>query len=210
MGMIPIVNLMGQKTNFEPKNIDPYKFFGEDSAKVKYDLIYQIGEIADTSFIDMTVKKMGGSWKLDAEQFFGAAKKIKKQSEKPKEIIKDNEDDYKISMSYLQNESHRVSKVIHQKYEDNKSEIPLDTATYFLFIEKKIYKIQLGKIIKVWQIVKEGMADELEINITREKDEFDILGDITFRPQHGRAIVYECNQVPISEMHLDGRYYKNN
>ena len=70
LALLPYASMFGAKINFEPKNIDVYKFIDENNAKVKYDLVYQFGDSGDSTHIDMLVKKIGGSWKLDAEQFF--------------------------------------------------------------------------------------------------------------------------------------------
>ncbi len=80
MGLGPYMTLGGYK--FEPINIDVYDFIDDNNAKVKYGLVIKSPQRVDTSYFDITVKKIGGSWKLDAEQIFRGGIKDKKDINK--------------------------------------------------------------------------------------------------------------------------------
>lgn len=55
----------------EIHNVDVYEFVDENTANVKYDIVGSMSDSdkQDSLNVDMTVKKIGGNWKLDAEKF---------------------------------------------------------------------------------------------------------------------------------------------
>lgn len=72
MGLLPLINLAGIK--FEPRNIEVISISG-DSAIVNYDVILIKGKEQDAHPINMTVKKIGGIWRLDGSKFLSSKNK---------------------------------------------------------------------------------------------------------------------------------------
>lgn len=72
MRLLPFVSLYS-KFNLEPKNII-ISNITRDSAEVTYNLIVTSGEKSNIVKVNMTVKKIGGSWKLDGKNAFGEKK----------------------------------------------------------------------------------------------------------------------------------------
>lgn len=67
MGFMPLA-LLGGDFKLEPKNIE-IENITSDSASVSYDLVFGSSADQTTTPITMTVKKIGGKWKLDGNKF---------------------------------------------------------------------------------------------------------------------------------------------
>lgn len=82
MGFAPLTMLTGT-FSLEPKNIVVHKVI-DNNAEVSYDLVITYNGEVTTEKIKMTVKKIGGKWKLDGQKFLplNEEKKTKKTKKK--------------------------------------------------------------------------------------------------------------------------------
>ena len=70
--------------SISPKNIVVISFSNDETAEVSYDLVIKVSGTEKRTTVTMTVKKVGGEWKLDSEKFFP------KKTEEPEEDKTDN------------------------------------------------------------------------------------------------------------------------
>jgi hypothetical protein len=209
MSLFPLANILGIHVSIDPKNIEIYDFINDNSAKVKYDLIVQNGDIRDSVRIDLIAKKISGYWKLDGEKALGfsnAAKKEKKVSKVEKKITF-KEDDSKISNEELTNSKNSAWKIISYKYNSDLKPRETDNQ-YLLFINSKIYLIIDGKIEKLWHVTKEYLSDEYAITKTKEGDEFSQLGNITISAPNNSSIEYDGYSIPIKDVVIDNSFIR--
>lgn len=73
--------------NLEPININVYQISDDSTAKAKYDLIISTPSSRDTFNIDITARKIGGIWKLNAEDFFSIYNINKKKDQSNKKQL---------------------------------------------------------------------------------------------------------------------------
>lgn len=157
MGLLPLANLMGVGLKLEPKNIDVYEFIDEITAKVKYDVIVQTGEVRDSVRIDMVAKKIGGYWKLDGEKAFGFSEDHK--------IEKNKKQEWKISTKALYINQVELDdsksceykiKNLNEKGDNGEYQlIPYEGKKSFIFTKNYFYEIENGDILHKWRISKQ-------------------------------------------------------
>ncbi len=211
MGLVPLANYLGLKVSFEPRNIDVYDFKDDNTAEVRYDLVEHNDDEIDTGKINMEVRKIGGSWKLDGEKAFGIEqKKIEKRNsnKRNQSTSKNEDDDNYIDKSFLENSNDSALKVVQSAPDERGPFIDETDDRYFIFEGKKIYMILNGKIEKILHKTKEYMDDEYQITETKERYIFSEFGNITVNKPNGDKVTYETEVVPINSVYLEDQYIR--
>lgn len=67
---LSLSSMTGNDFYFEAQNVEVISIT-EKMAEVKYDLFSHIGSNKNIEPIEMTLKKIGGEWKLDGQKFLG-------------------------------------------------------------------------------------------------------------------------------------------
>lgn len=205
MGLTPFAQMFGG-LKIEVNKIDVYNFLDENSAQVKYDILVKTSEGEKIVVIDMTVKRIGGYWKLDAEKALGFESEKKKQISKKIETTSDSQ---KISKKFLTNPSNKAMKVI--RYCINKNEldctyIEQSDNLYFIFYDKKIFMIREGTLYKLWHETKNYREDEYDITETKEGDIFTDFGGLSIDYKTGKHIKYDWESVGIKTVYIKDQF----
>jgi hypothetical protein len=158
MGLTPLANIFGYKIQMEPQNIDVYNFIDDNTAQVRYDLQVITGDDSRSAKINMTVKKIGGIWKLDGEKFIGDQnKQLPKEAKKyetsnPKTEM---EDDFK-------NDKTVFLKVKGENITENDSIqlVPYNQGKMYAISPQMVYEIEDGYITNKWRLLSK--TDDVE------------------------------------------------
>lgn len=206
MGLAPLANILGAKFQIEAKNIEVYNFIDDNTAKVKYNLFVYSGSDTNSIDIDMVVKKIGGSWKLDGEKFIGMkSDQSKDQNRKSKSEISIDYDNY-ISKEFVNNPNSTAWKIIAYREDASTLDTEFQKSDFersLIFNGKKIFMIVDGRIDKVWNKVKEYYDDEYLVIKTKEGYTISQFGNITITDPNKYSIQYDGYSVPIKDILIE-------
>ncbi|MBN9298610.1 MAG: hypothetical protein J0I41_16510 [Filimonas sp.] len=79
---------------------------------------------------------------------------------------------------------------------------------YLIFYNSKIYLLEKGNIVGIWQISKRYLEDEISVMKTKEGYIFSQLGNITITYPNNYTIEYDGYDVPIKGVFIDKKFIR--